>query len=74
MVNGGKVSFLSFGSNDGMAASGTTATFSPERFKVRTPPINRPPGLNVDSPPVTRPESERSRMHTNDPTETFGLD
>ncbi len=30
-----------------MSAHGTTATFSPERFYVRTPPDNRPPGLSV---------------------------
>ena len=30
-----------------MSAHGTTATFSPERFYVRTPPDNRPPGPNV---------------------------
>ncbi len=30
-----------------MAAYGTTATFSPERFYVGTPPDNRPPGLSA---------------------------
>ncbi len=54
-------------------------TFSPEiqewvvRPRHLTPfarmvgPDGPPYGLNVGLPPETRPESERSRMHTHDP-------
>ncbi len=44
--------------NRAMSGIGTTATFSPERFYVRTPPDNRPPGLSVGLPSHSRPGLE----------------
>ncbi len=56
-----------------MSPYGTKPTFASPRLKVCSPPHCRRSGLNVGSSPVTRPESEQSRMHVHDPTRTFDL-
>jgi len=56
-----------------MSIPGTKREFSPERLKGRKLPHCRRSALNVGLSAEERPDSERSRMHTNDPNAKFDL-
>ena len=54
-----------------MSPLGTTATFSPERVYVRTPPENRPSSPSVGSRTHSRPGPERRLTRISDPNRKF---